>query len=425
LAKERKAPWIVADGYQFGFEYHRLIKDTGQRLLVIDDYGHDSRYCADLVLNQNIHAAPDLYEDKEPNTTLLLGTRYALIRREFLAWQTYLREIPPKAYRILISLGGGDPENVTQKVLRALNQVYLKPLEATVIVGGANPHVKELSIEIKKIQHSVLLLKDVSNMPELMARADVAITAGGSTCWETAFMGLPALMIILADNQRPSTEKLAALGIAVNLGWHANASAAKIARDLTRLIKDPILRAELSQTGRKLVDGYGAARVLMHLKNLRIRLRPVSPGDASLLWDWTNDPVVRQSSFSQDHIPWEKHLAWFQQKLHDPNCHFFIALDHNDRPVGQVRFEISDNEAEIHLSITKGTRGLKLSSILIDMATEKIYRVTNVSQINAFIKPNNVASIKAFSKAKYNFYNNKELKHCQKALHYVRFKNYI
>ena len=86
IAQDRAVTWIVVDGYHFGAEYQKIIRDAGFSLLVIDDYGHATHYYADIVLNQNAYADMSIYPDHEPATRFLLGTRYALIRREFLAW---------------------------------------------------------------------------------------------------------------------------------------------------------------------------------------------------------------------------------------------------------------------------------------------------------------------------------------------------
>ena len=195
LARSRGADWVVVDGYHFGADYQRLIKDSGLRLLCIDDYGHAAHYSADLVLNQNINATEELYPSREANTRLLLGTRYVLLRREFWPWRGWRREIPAVARKVLVTLGGGDPDNVTLKVIQALAQVEIEGLEAVVVVGAANPHLQELQAVVKDLPFPIRLESNVTNMPELMAWADVAITAGGSTCWESAFMGLPALRL--------------------------------------------------------------------------------------------------------------------------------------------------------------------------------------------------------------------------------------
>ena len=85
--------WVVLDGYHFDEVYQQRVKEGGQRLLVIDDMAHLKHYYADIVLNQNLHAEQLKYSC-EPQTRLLLGTRYALLRREFLAWRDWQREVP-------------------------------------------------------------------------------------------------------------------------------------------------------------------------------------------------------------------------------------------------------------------------------------------------------------------------------------------
>ena len=225
----KREPWFVVDGYHFDAEYQKSIKAAGYKLLWIDDYGHADHYYADLVLNQNISADPFLYSNREPYTQLLLGPRYALLRREFERWQDWQREIPPMAQKVMVTLGGADPDNVTLKVIQALKQVDVPGLEAQIVIGPANPHLELLKKEIGD-ESRLNLLMNVADMPALMAWADVAISAGGTTGWELAFMGLPGLIIILADNQRPVGQWLDQSGIGVNLGWHAALSPEQIAQ---------------------------------------------------------------------------------------------------------------------------------------------------------------------------------------------------
>ncbi len=122
-AEALQADWVVVDGYQFDAAYHKALKDAGLKLLVLDDNGDSGFYWADLVLNQNIHAQADWYKNRASYTRLLLGTQYALLRREFLAWRGWQRDTPETAYKILVTLGGSDPDNVTLKVLEALSEV--------------------------------------------------------------------------------------------------------------------------------------------------------------------------------------------------------------------------------------------------------------------------------------------------------------
>ena len=213
-------------------------------------------------LNQNIHAREKLYAAREPYTRLMLGTRHALLRREFLKWRGWQREIPKVARRILVTLGGSDPDNVTLRVIQALSMVELEALEVLVVAGGANPYLPELQQAIRDSTYSVRLMSNVTDMSGLMAWAEVAITGAGSTCWETAFMGLPAITIILADNQRPVAEKLAAEGVVLNLGWHEHILEARMAQEITVLSASRSTRSKQTDRGREMVDGGGGLEII-------------------------------------------------------------------------------------------------------------------------------------------------------------------
>ena len=255
------AAWVALDGYHFDSTYQRQIREAGHPLLVIDDTAHLDHYYADVVLNQNIHAERLDYSC-EPHTRLLLGTRYALLRSEFLAWRGWQREIPEVARRVLVTLGGSDPDNQTLKVIRALRQVDVDDLEAVVVVGASNPHFDELQSAIRDSQFAVRLVQNVTNVPELMAWADVAVSAGGSTCWELAFMGLSFIGLVLAENQQAIAEGLDVAGVAVNLGWGSNILPVHISADLEQLIHDQPRRRQMSHAGQELIDGNGSGRVV-------------------------------------------------------------------------------------------------------------------------------------------------------------------
>ena len=258
--------WVVLDGYHFDSAYQRQIKEAGHRLLVIDDMAHVDHYYADVVLNQNIHAGQLDYLS-ESYTRLLLGTRYVLLRSEFLAWREWQREIPQVARKVLVTLGGGDPDNQTLKVVRALQQVDVDGLGAVVVVGASNPHFRELQSAVHNAQFAIRLEQNVTNMPELMAwAADVAVSAGGSTCWELAFMGLPTAVLVLAENQKGIAAGLAEAGVVLNLGWYMEVSIAQVANTLLGLLEDPGLCRQMSQRGRELVDGLGTERVVKTLR---------------------------------------------------------------------------------------------------------------------------------------------------------------
>ena len=266
LAQREKALWVVLDGYHFNADYQKPIKQAGLNLLFIDDYGHADHYFADLVLNQNIYANKSLYRKREPYTELLLGTQYVLLRREFWLWRGWQRQIPEVARKVLVTLGGGDPDNVTLKVIRALQQLDVPGLEAKIVVGPVNVHLETLRKVTQTSTFNMQLLTEVPNMPELMVWADIAISAGGSTCWELALMGLPSVLLVVAENQRRIAKGLDQAGMAINLGWFNRISRIKISTELVKLLNARRRRQQMSQTGQQSVDGKGAYRVIEALR---------------------------------------------------------------------------------------------------------------------------------------------------------------
>ncbi len=263
LCKKIDAMWLILDGYHFDADYQRRIKDAGLRLFLVDDHGSADHYCADIVLNQNMYAHERFYVKREPYTRLLLGCSYALLRQEeFMKWKEWQRPLPGTARKVLITMGGIDEHNITMMVIEALQRVAIDRVEAVAIVGGNNPHYDAIQSFVVGLSTPVRIVRNSTSMADLMAWADVAVSAGGSTCWELAFMGLPSLVVITADNQVAAVEAIAKEGAGVNLGWHHALNAPTIAEKLSGLMKDYELRSHMSQFGQKLVDGLGCERII-------------------------------------------------------------------------------------------------------------------------------------------------------------------
>lgn len=261
LARRCVAGRVVIDGYQFSGGYQRFINEAGLWTLAVDDYGHAEHYWADAILNQNLHAEVDLYPNRESTIRLLLGPRYALLRREFWKWRGWERNYAPIAKKVLVTLGGSDPENVTLKVVAALARLKADNLEAVVIVGASNPHLPALRNSVPDESSRIRIMTDVKDMGEVMAWADMALSAGGSTCWELAFMGLPALTIVLAENQVTLAAGLAAHGVARNMGWYTDLAEQTLADAIEEILLDCTARRNMGIRGQVLVDGEGGHRV--------------------------------------------------------------------------------------------------------------------------------------------------------------------
>lgn len=434
-AQQLGCHWICVDGYQFGADYQRSLQMARLKVLFLDDYGHATHYSAEVVLNQNISAQAEWYQNRDRETKLMLGAMYSLLRQEFWTWRGWRRSIPEIAHKILITLGGSDPDNVTARVIEALQVVQIPRLELMVVVGGSNPHLAALQRCAERSIHAVQLLQNVTQMPVLIAQADLAIAAGGSTNWELAFLGLPSIIITLAENQTAIADQLQEQGISRSLGWHQRLQPAQIALTVYQLCQNPEKRSSMSQKGQALIDGEGCDRVVMQLMGRLIRLRKAQPHDCRRVWHWANEPSTRQASFQTQSIPWEEHVAWFQAKLEDENCDFWIAIDPNEIPVGQVRCDrLSDSTplapspsaqmVQISISVDPQFRHRGYGRQIIEAATQIIFSQPAVSGISAWIKPNNFASIYIFEQAHFIKIGT-EWREGQPALHYQLWRTMV
>jgi UDP-2,4-diacetamido-2,4,6-trideoxy-beta-L-altropyranose hydrolase len=252
---------VALDGYHFDANFQLGLRETGCRLLVVDDYGHCDHYHADWVLNQNISACEELYSNRALGARLLLGPKFALLRREFMAKRGSAHIVADKARKLLVTLGGADADNVTKKVIDASAGTGL---EVRVAVGGSNPHLPSLREAVEEVSRGatkVDLVVNSNDMPQLMAWADMAVAAAGSTSWELAFSGLPTLFIILADNQAGNAREMERRGFGLCLGEHSEFDQQRFRDSVSRLAADRPLRADFASCGIQMVDGRGAARV--------------------------------------------------------------------------------------------------------------------------------------------------------------------
>lgn len=131
----------------------------------------------------------------------------------------------------------------------------------------------------------------------------------------------------------------------------------------------------------------------MHADDLQIR--KVSRSDCRLLWMWVNEPEAIANFFSSRAIPWEEHVQWFETKIHDPNCHIFIGV-RADGEIGQVRFEVSHEEAEVSISVDRRWRGQGNGERLLELGIEALLRETRVRRIHSHVKPSNRSSLRLF-----------------------------
>lgn len=259
------AATVVIDGYHFDCRFREPLHEADLITVAIDDNG-EVGHCADaLIVNQNIHASGALYRFGEARSKLLLGTGYVLLRREFRDGIRLAGSKSGPVRNLLVTMGAADRDNATGRVIDSLRNLDMPKVEIQVIVGGENPHFIEIEKACSTLPGAQAYRDPGAGMVALIARADIAVSAGGSTIWELAAMGVPFVSIIVAENQRLAVSAMGALGF-------PSVTAANLESELParmrELIPDTARRQMLSETGRRLVDGQGASRVCREILGL-------------------------------------------------------------------------------------------------------------------------------------------------------------
>ncbi|MEM9269010.1 MAG: UDP-2,4-diacetamido-2,4,6-trideoxy-beta-L-altropyranose hydrolase [Pseudomonadota bacterium] len=258
------ADWLVVDHYGLEARWEEAVLAAGTRCLVMDDLANRP-HMATILVDPVLGREEETYRPLVPKScTLLLGPRYALLRPEFAE----LRETALKArvtrplHRILISMGGVDLPNATGEVLNALGDTNLaRDLDVTVVLGRTSPHLDQVKAQARALPFDCKVAVDVADMHERMAQADLAIGAAGGTAWERCVLGLPTLMLTIADNQVPGANALDKAGAAIYLGsLHEATWPTALADSLLRL-QNPDALAAMSKAASSLCDGRGADRL--------------------------------------------------------------------------------------------------------------------------------------------------------------------
>lgn len=213
--------WIVVDHYALDAQWERIMTKPGRKLMAIDDLADRAHLC-EILLDQNLGRLPLNYSSLTSSSCeLLMGPSYALLRPEFsmLRTKSLAYRESPRLRRILITMGGVDANNVTALMLQLLKNIRW-PGEAhiTVVMGRNSPWLVDVQRLAESMHCPTEVVSDVSDMALRMSLSDLAIGGAGSTSWERCCLGLPSLMVILADNQIEIGKALHENGAAVLLG---------------------------------------------------------------------------------------------------------------------------------------------------------------------------------------------------------------
>jgi len=265
LAAQRP-DWLIVDHYALDARWECALAPHYRTLMVIDDLA-DRPHACDLLLDQTFGRDAADYRPLVPaDCRLLCGSHYALLRPEFPALRPYSlkRRAQPALRELLITMGGVDKDNATGQVLQALRTCPLPTdCRITVVMGATAPWLDEVKRLAQDMPWPTRVRVGVSDMAQLMADSDLAIGAAGATSWERCCLGMPTMMLVLAENQRKIAEALREAGAAHLV-------------DASQLNNQPLIAPEylelfslsaMSHAAASITDGLGAAQVTETLIN--------------------------------------------------------------------------------------------------------------------------------------------------------------
>lgn len=258
--------WIIVDHYALDHRWETAMRDQSSQIMCIDDLA-DRQHDCDVLLDQGLGRYHENYRGLVPeHARLFLGPDYALLRPEFMQWRSVslARRANPQLRHILIAMGGVDADNVSGRVLSALQGMEIVTLDRiTVILGSRAPWRHYVLGQAKHGPIPTRVFSDVDNMAELMTSCDLAFGAGGTTTWERCALGVPSIIFTLAKNQHNIASFMQQTSAAYVVATDAPIHRA-VCEAVASLNNSETLRS-YSMAAAKICDGRGIERVMSEL----------------------------------------------------------------------------------------------------------------------------------------------------------------
>ncbi|WFR83087.1 bifunctional UDP-2,4-diacetamido-2,4,6-trideoxy-beta-L-altropyranose hydrolase/GNAT family N-acetyltransferase [Arthrobacter sp. Y-9] len=402
LALRLQVDLVHIDTYEEQGPLKAVFEESGLLLSSTED-GNFGRRPAHLVID----SSPGCELERRPDDgswRLLRGTSFTPIRPSLrdMDLPAELRDSAGSSeLRVMVVMGGTDARNLTQQVA---GWWAASGVESTCYVVGGGV----LDVTLSPGQR--LVRWDPSPSVSGAFRAmDLVISAAGTTVWELASLGVSSAVVQTVDNQRDNYRFMTENRVAVGLGDASTGSVATEAAvgEIRSLLLDPRRRTALGDQAHSIVDGQGSARVVgvwedfVSPAHRGVSARPAGLGDASLLFEWRNDPSVRAVSRQTSELDWAGHASWVARTLSLPD-RVLLIVEQDTKPVGTVRFdEVSPRVWESSITIAPAERGKGLALDILGAAERTLLAERDVEQLVAEMLTDNVASHRLFLKAGY------------------------
>lgn len=394
---------LVVDNYAWDAANERTCRGWAERILVLDDVTGRNHDC-DLLLDSAV-GDKLLYSNRVPADALVLsGPRHALVRRAFVRARAsaIARRRGQKVRSVLVSFGATDPFNAAAVALDALDEV-LPEANVTVALSSQAPHLESLR---QRAGRKVRFALDVTDMAELLASADLAIGAAGGMSFERAALGLPSIVVVLADNQRNLGALFVGAGAAADAGALDSSTGDRLRRAIRLLANDDDAREAMAAKATALVDGKGPRRVAAAIAGsvrlpdgARATLTLVEPEERDLILSWQQEPGARRYSRNRQTPTAAEHHRWFDATLANEDRRLMmIRVD--GEPVGNLRLDrlaASPERHEVSIIVRQAARGRGIASAALVLAR----RLAPAAILDAVIHPRNTPSLTVFRKAGY------------------------
>ncbi len=390
---------VVLDHYGLGETWERAVRAGADKVLALEDIA-TRRHDVDVLVDQNYSLTfAEKYTGLLPAAALTyFGPRYALLSRDYRHGGPTSPPRRDRAKRVLISFGGTDAGDTTGKMFAALADGAFAEIELDIVIGDSYPHRAALEAAVARRPGSRLHVQ-LPTLAPLLGTIDLAIGAAGVSAWERFALGVPTILVSIADNQVPASRDLHTSGIAVHLGRAEDVDAAALRDAVRALFDDDAKREHMALQGQLLVDGFGARRIAEVLQPTRkeaLRLRQATMDHVGYIFALSNMPDVRAQSLAKHTITWPEHKAWLTRKLGEVDADVWV-LEASGLPVGQIRIDRRGPSAYISYSLDPIARGRGWGHRLMELGLAAI-RPHSVGAIIGEVKPDNYASRTIFER---------------------------
>lgn len=391
-----RGSWLVIDNYATDSRWESQLSDHF-KIFVIDDL-HNREHVCQVLLDQNFHKLEDPYQRLVPETSMkLLGPSYSLLRQEFVEARSRVPVFNQREKSVLAFFGGGDPTGESLKFVKALRSSD-SSLKLDLLISKTNPYLKE--IQKLDLLSNVQIHISPEKVSELMLKNSLYFGSGGTVTWERMSLGLPGVVVSVADNQTEIAQDLADEGQQDYLGISQKINYSQVLPLLEEKLSDSSWLEKTSIKNMKLVRAVPRSllKAIFLQSNQGFEMTVASREDAPFLFELRNDPSTRQMFLSSAEVSWEDHIRWFQSILSSKSARIYIAKVDGER-AGQFRVK---GDFDTSISVSPRFRGKGLAARMIEQGSLLyMQEFSDTPFLKAQIKAENLPSQAAFEKAGY------------------------